>query len=313
MNATGERVEARRDLDVGLTGQQISQLERATRRENFARAWYKFSRNRLSVVGGTAILIILLLAIFAPVVAPYPQHAEAFVDFANASKAPSLAHPFGTDEIGRDILSRILFAFRNSLIIGIVVLSVVVPFGVAMGLVAGYYQGTWVDSLIMRLTDIFLAVPSLILALAIASILEPNQFNAMLAVTVSWWPWYSRLVYGLTTTLRTEDYVIAAELMGASTPHILFRELLPSSTSTILTKASLDMGWVILIGAALSFVGLGVQPPTPGLGTMVASGAKFLPDLWWIATFPGLAIVFVVLAFNLFGDGVRDVLAAEGA
>jgi peptide/nickel transport system permease protein len=288
----------------------ISQV-RTSRSENVHRSWYKFSRNRLSIVGLSTVLLVTFLAIFAPVVAPHPEHAGAFVDFANASRPPCLTYPFGTDVVGRDIMSRIFFGFRFSLTMGAVVLALVVPPGVILGLVAGYYQGTWLDTVIMRTTDIFLAVPPLVLALAICSVLTPNLFNAMLAVSLMWWPWYCRLVYGLASTLRHEFFVASAETIGASRIHILFREILPNCISPIFTKMSLDMGWVILIGSALSFVGLGVQPPRPGLGTMVADGSKYLPDQWWIAVFPALAIVLVVLGFNLLGDGLRDMLAAE--
>jgi peptide/nickel transport system permease protein len=245
-------------------------------------------------------------------VAPYPKHASAFVDFANASRPPGREYLFGTDVIGRDILSRIFFGFRFSLMMGLVVLVLVVPPGVTLGLVAGYNQGDWLDTVIMRITDIFLAVPPLVLALAIASVLTPNLFNAMIAVSVMWWPWYTRLVYGLALALRNEFFVKSAETIGASEVHIIFREILPNCVSPIFTKMSLDMGWVILIGSSLSFVGLGVQPPKPGLGTMVADGAKYLPDQWWISIFPALAIVVVVLGFNLLGDGLRDMFAAEG-
>jgi peptide/nickel transport system permease protein len=299
-------------LTSTLTIQQLEKLRRQSRRESLGRAWYKFSRNPLSIVGGATVLLVALLAIFAPFVAPYPQHAKPFTDFAHASLPPSLQYLFGTDEIGRDILSRVFFGYRFSLSMGVVVLSLVVPPGVLLGLVAGYYQGTWIDTVIMRITDIFLAVPPLVLALAIASVLQPNLFNAMVAVSLMWWPWYTRLVYGLASALRNEFFVSSAEVTGASTAHILFREILPNCISPIFTKMSLDMGWVIIIGSSLSFVGLGVQPPKPGLGTMVASGAKYLPDHWWISVFPALAIVVVVLGFNLLGDGLRDVLAAEG-
>jgi peptide/nickel transport system permease protein len=299
-------------LTSTLTIQQLEKLRRQSRRENLGRAWYKFSRNPLSIVGGATVLLVALLAIFAPFVAPYPEHAKPFTDFANASQPPSWQYLFGTDEIGRDILSRVFFGYRFSLTMGAVVLSLVVPPGVLLGLVAGYYQGTWIDTVIMRITDIFLAVPPLVLALAIASVLKPNLFNAMVAVSLMWWPWYTRLVYGLASALRNEFFVSSAEVTGASTAHILFREILPNCVSPIFTKMSLDMGWVIIIGSSLSFVGLGVQPPKPGLGTMVASGAKYLPDQWWISVFPALAIVVVVLGFNLLGDGLRDVLAAEG-
>jgi peptide/nickel transport system permease protein len=286
-------------------------LASAKRRENLQRNWYKFSRNRLSIIGLSTVLLVTFLAVFAPLVAPHPQHASTFVDFANASRSPSREYLFGTDVVGRDIMSRIFFGFRFSLTMGVVVLSLVVPPGVMLGLVAGYYQGTWLDTVIMRTTDIFLAVPPLVLALAICSVLTPNLFNAMVAVSLMWWPWYCRLVYGLASTLRHEFFVASAETMGASKLHILFREILPNCISPIFTKMSLDMGWVILIGSALSFVGLGVQPPRPGLGTMVADGSKYLPDRWWIAVFPALAIVVVVLGFNLLGDGLRDMLAAE--
>jgi peptide/nickel transport system permease protein len=208
-------------------------------------------------------------------------------------------------------LSRIFFGFRFSLLMGVIVLALVVPPGVTLGLLGGYNQGTWLETVIMRVTDIFLAVPPLILALAITSVLTPNLTNAMLAVSLMWWPWYTRLVYGLASTLRNEFFVNSAEAVGASKGHIMFREILPNCISPIFTKMSLDMGWVILIGSALSFVGLGVQPPKPGLGTMIADGAKYLPDLWWISVFPALAIVVVVLGFNLLGDGLRDMFASE--
>jgi peptide/nickel transport system permease protein len=281
------------------------------RRASLGRSWYKFSRNPISIVGLATVLLVSFLAVFAPWVAPYPEHASAFVDFANASQPPSLQHPFGTDVVGRDILSRIFFGFRFSLSMGVIVLSLVVPPGVVLGLIAGYSQGSWIETAIMRITDIFLAVPPLILALAITSVLTPNLFNAMLAVSLMWWPWYTRLVYGLASTLRNEFFVTSAEAIGASKSHILFREILPNCVSPIFTKMSLDMGWVILLGSALSFVGLGVQPPKPGLGTMVADGSKYLPDQWWISMFPALAIVLVVLGFNLLGDGLRDMFAAE--
>jgi peptide/nickel transport system permease protein len=189
-------------------------LGSAQRSENLRRSWYKFSRNRLSLIGLFTVSLVVFLAVFAPVVAPYPQHASAFVDFENASRPPCRTYPFGTDVVGRDIMSRIFFGFRFSLMMGVVVLSLVVPPGVILGLVAGYYQGTWVDTVIMRTTDIFLAVPPLVLALAIASVLTPNLFNAMLAVSLMWWPWYCRLVYGLASTLRHEFFVASAETMG---------------------------------------------------------------------------------------------------
>jgi len=279
--------------------------------EALKKGWYKFSKNPVSVVGLFFVLAVAFIAAFAPYIAPYPQHAGRFVNFAEASQPPSWKHLCGTDVFGRDILSRIFFGFRYSLMMGVVVLLLVVPPGVVLGLIAGYYRGTWIDTVIMRITDVFLAVPPLILALAVCSVLTPSVFNAMMAVSLMWWPWYTRLVYGLASSLRNEFFVQAAEVAGASRSHILFREILPNCVSSIFTKMSLDMGWVILIGSSLSFVGLGAQPPTPDLGTMVADGAKYLPNQWWIAIFPALAIMITVLGFNLIGDGFRDLFALE--
>lgn len=279
--------------------------------EGFKRSGYKFSRNPLAIIGLVTVLLVAFLAIFAPYVAPYPQHAGKYVNFAEAGQPPSLKYLFGTDVFGRDVLSRILFGYRFSLLMGVVVLSLAVPPGVILGLIAGYFKGRWIDTVIMRITDVFLAVPPLILALAVTAVLTPSVFNAMMAVSLMWWPWYCRLVYGLASSLRNEFFVQAAELIGASKSHILFKEILPNCISPILTKMSLDMGWVILIGSALSFVGLGAQPPTPDLGSMVADGAKYLPEKWWIAIFPAFAIMVVVLGFNLLGDGLRDLLAVE--
>jgi len=281
------------------------------RSEALRKGWYKFSRNPVSVIGLVFVFGVAFLAVFASHVAPYPTHAAKFVDFATGSQSPSLQHIFGTDVFGRDILSRVFFGFRYSLMMGGVVLSLVVIPGVVLGLIAGYYRGTWIDTVIMRITDVFIAVPALILALAVCSVLAPNIFNAMMAVSLMWWPWYTRLVYGLAASLRNEFFIQSAEVIGASRRHILFRELLPNCVSSIFTKMSLDMGWVILIGSALSFVGLGAQPPTPDLGTMVADGAKYVPDQWWIAIFPAFAIMIVVLGFNLLGDGFRDLFALE--
>jgi peptide/nickel transport system permease protein len=281
---------------------------RAILAENLRKSWYKFSRNKLSVIGLVVVLVVILSALFARWVAPYPQHASAYVDYKNASQPPSFRFLMGTDIFGRDIFSRIIFAFRGALWMAILVLVISVPVGVLLGLIAGYYKNTWIDTLVMRLTDIFLAVPPLILALAIASVLKPNLTNSMLAVTVMWWPWYTRLVYGMASSYRNENFVVAAELTGASKAHILFREILPNCLSPVFTKMALDVGWVILIGASLSFVGLGEQPPTPALGQMVSDGARYMPDLWWYTVFPALAIVVVILGFNLIGDGIRDML-----
>jgi len=274
---------------------------------NFRKNWYKFSRNRLSILGLTIVVGVIILAIFAPWITPYPEHAGAIIDFKNAQKSPSLQYFCGTDEFGRDIFTRLIFAFRGALMMSIVVLAIAVPVGVSLGLIAGYFQHSWIDISIMRITDIFLSLPALLLALAIASVLEPNMMNSMLAITVWWWATYARLVYGMASSVKKENFVIAAKLTGASKFHILIREILPNCLSPVFTKMALDVGGVILIGAALSFVGLGEQPPTPALGQMISNGTVYMPYCWWLVISPALAIVFIILGFNLMGDGLRDV------
>jgi len=281
------------------------------RRASFSKGWYKFSRNPLSVLGLIIFFSVILAAILAPYITPYPEHAGAFTNFRESSLPPSLTHFFGTDSVGRDIFTRVIFGYRFSLVLAVVVLSLAIPSGIILGLIAGYYRRRWIEIVIMRITDIFLAVPPLVLALAITVMLSPNLFNQMMAISLMWWPWYCRLVYSITTSLRHEYFVREAELTGASKAHILLREILPNCVAPVLTKMTLDAGFVITVGASLSFIGLGVQPPRPGLGTMVADGAKRLPAEWWMAVFPALAIVIVILSFNLVGDGLRDMFAVE--
>lgn len=275
-------------------------------RENLRIYWYNFRRNRLSIVGLVIVAISLLFALFPSVFSLFPEHAGEFVDFAHASEAPSAAYWFGTDLYGRDIFTRVIYSFRGALIMAVVVLGISVPIGTTLGLIAGYYHGTKIDTAIMRITDVFLSMPPLVLALSIASMLEPNMTNTMLAVTITWWPWYTRLVYSNATSCSGEYFVKNAELVGASKAHILFRELLPNCMSPILTKMALDVGWVILQGASLSFVGLGEQPPTPAFGQMISDGSEFMPGMWWMTIAPALGIIFVILGFNFIGDGLRD-------
>lgn len=271
------------------------------------RAWRKFRRNPLSVVGLGLVAAIVLLAVLAPFVTPYPQHAGPFVDFMNANRAPDLQYWLGTDNIGRDLLSRIIYGYRISLVLGIVVLGIATPVGVLLGLIAGY-AGGWADYVIMRITDMFLAVPPLVLAMAIMGMMEPTLVNGMIAVSAMWWPWYARLAYSMARSESREDYVTAAAVVGAGPLRILIGQILPNCLPTIFTKVTLDLGFVIMIASSLSFLGLGVQPPTPDLGSMVAGGAQYLPDSWWVVVFPALAILLAVLGFNLLGDGLRDAM-----
>lgn len=279
--------------------------------ERLRKAWYKFSLNKMSVVGLAIVLLVLILAVFQPWVAPYPDHVYEVVDFANANRPPDSQYWMGTDTVGRDILSRIMYACRGAFTMGVGVLAVAVPIGGVLGLVAGYWKGKAISVFIMRLADVFLALPPTILALCVCAILKPTLLNSMIALMVAYWPWYTRLVYGMASSLRNEMYIKSAELLGAGKLHILFREILPNCLGPTFTKMTLDMGWVILNGATLSFVGLGQQPPIPSLGTMVADGAKYLPQQWWISIFPSLAIMVIVLGFNLMGDGVKDMLSSE--
>ena len=298
--------------ESNIQGGGPTAIPKRDRWDEIKKLCYKFSLNRTSLVGLGVVLLVLILAIFQPWIAPYPSHVGAVVDFANASKAPSLQYWMGTDTVGRDIMSRIFYAYRGAFTMGLGVLLATVPVGSILGLIAGYWKGKWFSTLIMRVTDVFLALPPMILALCVCSIMRPTLFNSMMAMCIAWWPWYTRLTYGMGTSLRNEMYIKSAELLGASKVHIIFKEMLPNCFGSILTKMTLDMGWVILTGATLSFVGLGEQPPTPALGTMVSDGAKYLPAQWWISIFPALAIMVIVLGFNLMGDGMKDMLSGEG-
>ncbi|HZG27147.1 MAG TPA: ABC transporter permease [Ensifer sp.] len=268
------------------------------------------TRNPLSLLGLILVTIIVLAAVFADFITPFPEHVGAVVDFTNFNQPPHWPNIFGTDLVGRDLFTRVVYAYRISLILAAVVLIIAVPIGVAIGLAAGYLGG-WTEYALMRITDIFLSIPPLVLAMSIMGLLEPTLTNGMIAVTAMWWPWYTRLVYSITRSEREEGYVLAAEVIGASKLHIMFREILPNCVPSIVTKMTLDFGFVILIASSLSFLGLGVQPPTPDLGSMVADGAKYLPDSWWLTVFPGLAILIAVFGFNLIGDALREILGGD--
>ncbi|RUT81365.1 MULTISPECIES: nickel transporter permease [unclassified Mesorhizobium] len=268
-------------------------------------AWRRFSANRLAFLGLLIIVALLVVAALAGVLAPY---SPTFGDLKNARLlAPSAEHWFGTDDLGRDILSRILYGSRWTLYVVILVAIIAAPIGLLVGTVAGY-AGGWTDAILMRITDIFLAFPKLILALAFVAALGPGIENAVLAIAITSWPPYARIARAETLTVRNSDYIKAVQLMGASPFRIVLRHIMPLCISSLIVRVTLDMAGIILTAAGLGFLGLGAQPPLPEWGTMIASGRRFVLDQWWVAGAPGFAILIVSLGFNLLGDGLRDAL-----
>jgi peptide/nickel transport system permease protein len=258
----------------------------------------------LALAGLMITLGLVLTAIFSPWLSPFDPLT---VDLAGKLQPPSFSHIFGTDDLGRDIFSRVIAGSRISLRIAITVVAFAFSLGTALGIVAGYFGGV-VDEVVMRLTDVFLSIPGLILALVIAAALGPGLENAVLALCVTWWPWYTRLARGEALSIREKQYVEAGRMVGASDFRLILRHILPNCLSPVIVNASMDMGFVILTAAGLSFIGLGAQPPSPEWGAMLSLGRTYLREAWWISTFPGLAIMITVLGFNLLGDGLRDIL-----
>jgi len=268
---------------------------------------YTLSRSPLSVIGFFCVSVFLIIALMGPMIITYPGDVKGAVHMDQKLRPPSSNHPFGTDEVGRDIYSRVIMGTRLSFQIGLIIIFIAMGIGVPLGIIAGYVGG-WLNEIIMRVTDIFLSIPGLLLALAIVGALGPGIKNAMLALSIVWWPGYVRLVQGKTLSLREESFVEAAKSIGASKLRVIFSHILPNCTSPIIVKASMDMGMAILFAANLGFIGVGAQPPEPEWGAMISTGRNYLPDHWWMATFPGLAILITVLGFNLLGDGLRDIL-----
>lgn len=262
-------------------------------------------RDPLAQFGLVVISLLIVIAIFAPVLAPYPDHGEGRTQVATRMQPPSGEFLFGTDRLGRDVLSRVMYGARPALVASLVVVLLAVAIGAPLGALAGLLGG-WVDELVMRVSDLFLAFPSLLLAMTIVALMGPSLMNAVIALAVSWWPWYARLVRGVAQSLREQAFVEAARAMGAGTPAITFRHILPNAISPILVQASLDVGTVILATTGLAFLGLGSQPPAADWGLMIEDGRAQLRNGWWASTFPGLAIFLTVLAFNLVGDALRD-------
>jgi peptide/nickel transport system permease protein len=290
--------------------QQLTSFERpkfTERSRRVRRTIWLLSRSFSSMLGLGLVTLFLILAVFGPWIVPFPGDGTGNVDMNNMLQPPGTTHWFGTDEMGNDILSRVVLGTRTSLQIGLIITFGAAVIGVPLGVISGYLGGR-VRSAIMMLTDLFLSIPSLILAIAIVTVLGPGIVNAMIALAIVWWPGYVRLIDSKTMSIKEENYVEAARALGASTPRIIFRYLLPNCVSPLIVKASMDMGAAILAAAGLGFIGLGARAPLPEWGAMLSVARGYLPDWWWYAFFPGMAIYLGVLGFNMLGDGLRDIL-----
>lgn len=263
--------------------------------------------NPLLVIGGVLALALIAVAVLAPVLATHPADAGSATHPLETLLPPSREHWFGTDAVGRDLYTRVLYGARVSLAIAAVVILLALLIGVPLGLAAGYFGGV-VDQVLMRITDVFLAFPALLLSLALASVLSPSTRNATIAIALTWWPWYARLARGQAASVRGRPYVESAQALGLPQLRILLRHVLPNSVTPVIVQVSLDIGGVILTAAALSFLGLGAQDPTAEWGLMVSQGQAFFTTQSWLVTFPGVAILLAALSFNLLGDGLREVL-----
>ena len=292
----------------------LNQPHALTFRERHAsaiRQWrlyaHMFRGSFSSMLGLVLVALFLFLAVFGPWLAPYPEDTLGAINMGARLLPPSLEHWFGTDEMGADIFSRVIVGARTSLWIGVVITGIGAVIGVPLGIIAGY-KGGFTRAVIMRITELFLAVPGLALALAIVAALGPGITNCVLALALVWWPGYVRLIEAKTLAVKEELFVESARSIGAKTPWILWHHILPNCLSPIIVKMSMDMGMAILAAASLGFIGLGAPPPAPEWGAMISVARTYMPDWWWYSFFPGAAIFLTVLGFNLLGDGLRDIL-----
>ena len=283
-------------LPVALNTQRVN---------NRSRFWMAFRRNRVAVFGLVLIVLLGLMALFAPIIAPFNPIEQHIID---RLKAPNAQYLLGTDELGRDLFSRLLYGARISLVIGFVAQGVSMLIDISLGLVSGWYGG-WIDDVIMRMTDIFFAIPGLMFLIVWVTIFEPGPLSIFLALGLIGWPGLARVMRGQVLTIKELEYVTSAQALGASTPHILVRHILPNAIAPMIVLAALGVAGAILSEATLSFLGLGIQVPNPSWGTMVQFGKNYLPTgQWWLAVIPGLVIMLTVLGFNFLGDGLRDAL-----
>ena len=295
--------------DLAVTD-RVAQSARSARRAMLAEFWHYFAQNRGALIGLFVFLLLVLAAIFAPLVAPHApnvQNREAILLPPAWSEGGRIGFLLGTDAVGRDIFSRLLYGARFSLFIGVVVVVLALTTGIFIGLIAGFFRG-WIDTVIMRTMDIILAFPSLLLALVLVAVLGPGLTNAMIAIALVLQPHFVRLTRAAVMAEKSKDYVVSARVAGAGPIRLMTRTILPNCLAPLIVQATLSFSNAILDAAALGFLGMGAQPPTPEWGTMLAEAREFILRAWWVVTFPGLAILITVLSINLVGDGLRDAL-----
>ena len=296
--------------EIAASEARIAQAARSARRARLAEFWHYFSENRGAVIGLAVFALLVVAAILAPFLAPYSpivQYRDAVLVPPSWAEGGRSEFLLGTDQVGRDILSRLLYGARFSLFIGIVVVTASLTTGIVLGLISGYFRG-WVDTVIMRLMDVILAFPSLLLALVLVAVLGPGLTNAMLAIALVYQPHFVRLTRASVMAEKTRDYVVSARVAGAGPIRLMLRTILPNCLGPLIVQATLSFSTAVLDAAALGFLGMGAQPPTPEWGTMLAEAREFILRAWWVVTLPGLAILITVLAINLIGDGLRDAL-----
>jgi peptide/nickel transport system permease protein len=269
--------------------------------------WSGLRTNPLLAAGAVTAAAIIVVAVAAPLLAPFPGDAATATHPFLVLRPPSARHLFGTDQVGRDVFSRVLYGARISPLVAVIVLLIACVIGIPLGVAAGYFGG-WIDEVIMRVTDIFLAFPSLLLALALAAVLPASLTSLTIAIAATWWPWYTRLIRGQAASVAGRAYIDNCRVLGIRPWRIILRHVLPNSVTPLIVQVSLDVGGVILTASALSFLGLGAQDPTPDWGLMVAEGQNYFTTDWWVVTFPGIAILVTAFAFNLIGDGLRDLM-----
>jgi peptide/nickel transport system permease protein len=265
-----------------------------------------FKRDKVAMVGLVIVIFMFVVALLAPVLAPYPEEGAGTPNASALTQPPSLEHPMGTDQLGRDVLSRLIIGARPTLFVPFLVVALAILIGAPLGAIAGF-RGGWVDTVIMRTTDLFLSFPSLLLAIAITAALGRGLTNAALALVISWWPWYTRLVRGIAVSIKQSDYIEAARSIGLTKFQIVRKHILPNSITPVVVQATTDLGIVVIAMGGLAFLGLGTQPPSPDWGLMIAQGRSVLLTSWWVATFPGIAIFVVVFCFNVMGDALVNV------